>query len=242
MYWSPVNSPINHVHPITKGYILLFVVLFMVFFGSLYILTLTILFIILIVILSRLPLRLIWKNIQSYAILLIPFVFLLSWLEHTDIKDILTSAIIVYLQFMSIFVVGAVYSLTTNFSDISLLFFKFKRLRSFGIALACGFSSIAILDKKVGNVVMMQKLRGAALSLNPLKIRKTFTSLQALIVPVILQTVDISQEFSDALLARGYSSSREIELPPNLRFHAIDGFLIIFSSIILTLVLVGVIK
>lgn len=237
--WSPINSPINHLHPLTKAYLLLFVILFMVFFGNIYVLTGTILCIVLLIIVSNVPIKLIWNNIKSYAFLLVPFVFLLSWFENSDIKTMILTATIVYVQFMSVFIVGAVYSLTTNFSDISLFFFKYKSLRNFGIALAIGFSSMSILEQKVKNVIVLQKLRGAVLSLNPLKIDKTFIALQALIIPLILQTVELSHEFSDALVARGYNLNRELELPPNLRFHFLDTTVILFSSLILILVLAG---
>lgn len=233
--WSPAKSWLSKINPLTKAYLLLFVILFLAFFSNYFVVVFLALALILLLFVSQISLKFFFKTTALYLIMLIPLSFLLAWLELGTTLQTLELGSVTYLRFFDIIFAGTLFALTTNPSDISLFFFRFPLLRPIGIALSAGLSSLMFMGEKIYNTISLQRLRGAEISLNPKKFRKSFQSLQAMIIPVILQAIDLSQSYTDALVARGYNTERKINLPPYLRFRAVDYLIIVIGTLLLVL-------
>lgn len=211
---TTTKSYLSDIHPFIKIYVFLFVILFASLISNYFILFVTTSIVLVIYKMSKINLKPIWNFVRFYLVALIPVVFFLTLLEHPNIQVFLYASI-TYLRFFNILFIGAIFSLTTRPLDLSLLFLRHKSrfLNWMGFALAAGFSSLTLLQHKVKNTIMLQQLRGKEYSLNPFKIKKTFQSLKLALISNVLQTIELSEDFTIAMVARGFGS-KKITLPP----------------------------
>jgi energy-coupling factor transporter transmembrane protein EcfT len=231
--WSPSDSWLSRIHPLAKAYILLFVVLFLSFFSKVEILLILTVSIILLLSFAGTSLRLFSRLSGKYVIGILPAVIFLALLEKGFSASAVPLAMTTYLRFLNVIVAGTIFSLTTNPSDISLLLFDSKNLRPLGITFAAGLSSLSIMRRKIANTVKLQRMRGV--SLNPLR-RGSLEDLEAVTIPVILQSIELSHHYTDALAARGYHEE-QLDLPPRLKMDVKDGFIIVLGTLVLLLAL-----
>jgi energy-coupling factor transporter transmembrane protein EcfT len=229
MTWSPSDSWLSQIHPLTKAYILLFVLLFLSFFSKVEVLLILTAFVVMLIPLSGISLRLFSRISGKYVIGILPAVVVLAVLEKGLTASAVPLAMITYLRFLNVIIAGTIFSLTTNPSDISLLLFDSKYLRPLGIAFAAALSSLSIMRIKIANTVKLQRIRGV--SLNPLR-RGFLEDFESVTIPVILQSIKLSHHYTDALTARGYHENQEIDLPPRLKMDLEDGIILILGTLI----------
>lgn len=231
--WTPATSHLYKINPFTKTYLLLFVILFTAFFGKLLILFLTTIFVFAVLFLSKIPLKMLWYNLKTYIILLIPFVFFLSILEYGFSNLVFIVAVTTYVRFLNVFVAGVIYALTLNPTDVVLLFSGYTHLRGLGTAIGIGSSVLIPFKERVKNVIALQQLRGIEFSWKIGKLKRTFQGVHAVAIPLIIQAVNLSQDYENAMVARGYTTNKKITLPPHLRLSKRDGLIICFGTLFL---------
>ncbi len=234
--WVPIVSPLSKINPIVKVYLLLFVILLASFFSNIEILIFTTFIILVILLLSKIPVKLL-QTLRTYLILLVPFISFLSLIEHGISYIAVKTMIITYIRFFNVIIVGSIYSYTTNPTDIALILLSNQVTKKIGIALSASLGGLMFLEQKIKNIISLQRLRGVEFSINPLNFKRTFLGLKAVMVPIILQSINISQDYANAMIARGYDTNRKIMLPPHLKISKIDFILLLFGTFYLIYIL-----
>lgn len=231
--WNPKNSWLYSVNPLTKAYLLMFVVTFVSFFSGVKIVIVLSAALLVLLFTSGIELRAFLDIAGKFLILLIAFSFGLAWVEFGTTMKALNAGLITYGRFFNIVLAGGIFLFTTNPSDISLFFFKYKTARPIGITIASALSSVLMMRRSISNTISLQRLRGVRFSVFPPKIKQNLTAIESLLIPSILQSIDLSFHYSDALIARGYNKERDIHLPPRLRFDYLDYGLILVGTILM---------
>lgn len=211
----------------------MFVMLFVAFFSDGPMFAAAALGTLLLVIASRVGVGFLVRNLWSYLLILLPISFVLASLEIGIQLQTFRLAALTYTRFGIIMISGAMFVYTTNPTDITLLFFRSKTLRPIGIAVASGLSSITVLTRKARNTFALQKLRGIEFSLHPSRWDRTVSSVESLAIPIIVQAITLSQDYSEALTARGYNPDRRIHLPPHLQFQTVDYLILSVGTLLL---------
>lgn len=228
--WSPKDSWLYSVNPLTKAYLLMFVVTFASFFSGVKVITALSVALLILLLVSGIEPRAFLDIAGKFLILLIPFSFGLAWVEFGTTMKALNTGLVTYGRFFNIVLAGGIFLFTTNPSDISLLFFKYKTARPIGITIASALSSVLMMRRSISNTISLQRLRGVRFAVIPPNIKQNLTAIESLLIPTILQSIDLSFHYSDALIARGYNEERELHLPPRLRFDYLDYALIFVGT------------
>ena len=235
-----IEEPVlRRINPFTKAYLLLFLILFPAVFGSPLVLVGVTSLVIAVILIAKIPVQIMLSGIRIYLILTFPVLFGLSWIQGPSLEAALLTSSTVYLRLLTVILSGSIFVVTTSAFDLLLPAFRHRLLRSLGYAVAAGMSSLLVFDKNLGSVVSLQRMRGLNFSWNPTKWRNTMRALQASLIPIILQAIDMSENFNIAMIVRGYGSSNKVTLPPKTKFRPGDLTVIIVASVLTAYVLVA---
>ncbi|MFH2020763.1 MAG: energy-coupling factor transporter transmembrane component T [archaeon] len=188
-----------------------------------------ILFFVLILLLSKIPLIKFWKTTKGYVIPIFISLIVLSILfSEGTINEKLISGLYLATRFVLLISYGILFSMVTNPIEFPMGFLQIGIPHRFGVTLMVGYRMMPLLSKKISTIIDAQKARGADFKFNILKFGDFFQRIFSLIIPIIHSTLETSVKLSDTLLSRGYDPYGKITRIP-FKIRAADIILVLFS-------------
>lgn len=221
--WTPDISPLRRANPIVKAYILLILVLYAAFFLSTSVLWILMPLVVIAMLLSRVPRRLIWSSMRLYALLALPFLILLSVLETRELGTGLIRGIVFYIRVLIIILAGNLVFWTTSPFDLILLAYNKPRFRELALVLAGLLAATHILSRKTTEVITAQRLRGVRFATrDTLSWRRIVILASAIVIPLVCHAIETSEYLDITLKMRGWGISKINELPSHLSLTVRD--------------------
>jgi energy-coupling factor transport system permease protein len=200
----------------TKLLCLLVVIPVATFLAPLWVLLPISLCFVLLVLLSKIELRLFWSSVRLYwvwltvAVMVLSMVFSAGALLNRAIVGSVLSA-----KFAILIGLGVLFSMITDPMEIPIGLLRARIPHRYGVVVMVAFRMIPLITDRLNNVVVMQKARGARFRLSVLGLPRFARELASLAIPAVYLTLEISVGLSDTLLARGYDpSAHAITIPP----------------------------
>lgn len=230
--WNPSDSPLRYVNPLVKAYVFLFALLSVAFYSTIPILALLTVLTFLIFTVSKIPALVMWNNIRFFAIGLYPFFVLMFLIEQGNLLQAAHSGIIYYVRFMNVVASGSFFTLTSTSFDLIIATFRVRHFKNIGLALMAALTASLTLGRKVEDIIAIQRFRGVRFRLNPVYFQSNLRSLEAIMVPVTLQAIDLSANLNVALVSRGWNPRVKPTLPPYMKLKKSDIFIAFCVSLI----------
>jgi energy-coupling factor transporter transmembrane protein EcfT len=167
------------------------------------------------VVLSRIPIRIMWKQVRlyvlTYILLFIPAAILLGtgtyWFR-------LEEGLIFAVKMTDVTFLGLLFAMTTDPIELPLGLLLFKLPHKYGITLMVAYRMLPLIGDKLTCVIRAQKSRGADFNVSLRRLPQNFRALISLLVPLVSSSLEASEGLADTLIARGYSPKRRITIPP----------------------------
>jgi len=217
---------LTSVNPLSKAFLFLISVVVSALFAKLALLLAITLGMLILLLVSRIPYKVIRKSLGWYVISLAPLLVLFEWLEGTH--GWYLSWMITYARLVDVVVAGFLYIQTTDPSDLTLCMLKFGRLRNLAIAFSVGIRFLPVFVEKIQNIVILQRQRGALISFR--KILPTLRNVPVIIIPTVMVLFEIADEVSRTLTVRGYNTRSKVTLPDTLKLGARDAVLVVVGA------------
>jgi energy-coupling factor transport system permease protein len=174
------------------------------------------LYLLLLIGLSKLPVRIFWRQVRLYyvvltvAIMILSLVFSVGNLPSRAIIGLVLSA-----RFGALIGSGVLFAMITDPIEFPIGLLRAKVPHKYGVTIMVAYRMMPLLANRVTGVVQVQKARGARYSLSLSSLPRLASELMSLMVPVVYSTLEASVGLSDTLLARGYDpNAPTITIPP----------------------------
>lgn len=226
---------LQNMHPLLQLYFI-FVILFCALSNNTIVIIITTIVILIILILSDLSIRNIFNYVKIFILPLIVFVIILLLLENSK-TNVVILGVLTFIKFFDMLLIGFIFFSISKPMDYTLFFLRFESIvaKRIGFAFSAGISSINILKSKVIDTLKYQQLRGSRFSLKPTQIKITTQSLYFYISSILIQTLQLADEYTASMISKGYNST-DISLPPYFSIFKLKNVLFfIFSTLYLSI-------
>lgn len=200
----------------TKVLCLLILVPVAAFVASVWVLMLVSLYVLLLIVLSKVGPGTFWKHVRLYYLLLTVAIMTLSLVfSPGDLSARAVLGIALSVRFAVLTSLGILFSMITDPMEIPIGLLRAKAPHRYGVVMMAAFRMMPLIASKVTTVVEVQRARGARFSLSLRALPRLASELTSLVVPLVYATLETSIALSDTLLARGYDpDARSITVPP----------------------------
>lgn len=194
------------------------------------------LYLLVLIVLSKVNLQVFWEQVRLYYILLTVAIMILS-LAFSD-GDLLPRAItglVLSARFAVSIGCGVLFSMITDPIEIPIGLLRAGVPHRYGIVMMVAFRMMPLIANKVIGVVEVQKARGARFSFSLSGLPRLSSELRSLMIPIVYSTLETSVGLSDTLLARGYNPNAPIITVPPTHLRACDVGVAVISTALLVL-------
>ena len=220
-------------NPITKAYVLLFVVVFISFFADTqYIIALLVLLLIYLgweYIYQRLPIRWLLRTTLPITVSISIVIAIIAYFEFGTTEKGAITAFYTILRFVNIVLAGALFTFTTEPSEIIILSMSYNK--PFGITVAAAISSVTIMYSTFKDLINIQRLRGISPSITNIG-----SYIEAITIPLVMKSIELSEDITLALKTKQHNSPAQITVPPHLKFKIIDYIFILTSTFLIVVI------
>ena len=252
------NSPIHRTDPRTKILLMIILIVFVFISKNFVSLALSVLSVILILALSKVPIKLFFKNIKAILPVLI-FTALINLFYGEDGNVLLSfwrltvttggvyRAIFMAVRIILLILISSLLTYTTTPNDVTdaierlLLPLKLLGLKNavhtFAMMMTIALRFIPTLIDEADKIMNAQKARGADLENGNLMQR--VKALIPILIPLLISSVRRAYELAEAMECRCYNGGVGKTRMKQMHFSAVDifsvGFVLIYSAAIIIL-------
>lgn len=251
----PVDSIIHRLDPRTKMIIVFFYIILLFFAKSFWSFVPATLFVVAIMILSRVGFRTYFKGLKTILALLV-FSILLQliftdgspvyfdfWIFKITGTGLINSAIIA-MRLILIVLATTVLTATTKptliASGIESLFGPLNRIgvpvATFAMMMSIALRSIPILNNQLQRIIKAQQSRGINFSSGGL-IRR-IKNIIPLIIPMFVGAINQSFDLADSMIVRGFIDADHRTRYRQLKYHQIDLLSLVIFAMVAVLVVI----
>lgn len=193
------------------------------------------LFVLLLIILSKVNLQVFWKQVRLYYALLTATIMILSLaFSYGDLPSRAITGLVMSARFAVLIGLGVLFSIITDPLEIPIGLLRARVPHRYGVMMMVAFRMMPLIANKVTSVVEVQKARGAKFSFSLSGLPRLASQLMSLMIPIVYSTLEVSVGLSDTLLARGYNPNASITIPPT-HLRKSDVGLTLLSVVLLLL-------
>lgn len=243
------GSPIHRADPRVKMVLLILAVVFIFLSGNLFSLILSLIFVFTVALVSRVPLKMYFKNLKAILpIIILTTVFnmfygseesqvLVSFWKLSITYDGLYRAFFMALRIILMIVISSSLTYTTTPNDLTdgiekllspLKFIGLKNaVHTLALMMTIALRFIPTLVEEAEKIMNAQKARGADLESGSLKER--IKALIPILIPLLLSSVRRAYELAEAMECRCYNGGEGKTRMKQLRLSITDFYLIVFS-------------
>lgn len=198
------------------------------------------LFLIILMVLSKISFRTFWKSTKLYIIVILVGLIVLSLAFFPgSLAEGLIKGLLLSIRFIVLISLGVLFAMVTNPIEIPLGLMRIKIPHRYGITVMVAFRMLPMITQNMKNIVDAQRARGAELELSIKGLFKFIPQISSFIIPTLHSTLETSLKFSDTLLSRGYNPNGRITLPPS-RFKKSDYCVFILSVALLIITFIRI--
>lgn len=172
--------------------------------------------VLLLIALSKVNLRVFWKQVRLYYVFLTAAIMILSLaFSHGSLPSRAITGLVMSARFAVLIGLGILFSMITDPLEIPTGLLRARVPHRYGVVVMVAFRMMPLIANRVTSVVEVQKARGARFSLSLSGLPRLVSGLMSLMIPIVSSTLETSVGLSDTLLARGYDpNAPTITLPP----------------------------
>ena len=178
--------------------------------------------VILIILLSKLPLKSVWNSSKVYVVLFtLAYMVLFSFLL-LNIKNGVIEGIFFSMKFLVLILGSIVFSMSTSPRDLMLSLTKMKVPYELAFMLTLAIRFVPVINREVNHVIDAQKARAHRIKFS---IKHPILSMQTFF-PILIPTFHIllikAFDLSLSIEARAFLAKKERTYPPRLKFKIKD--------------------
>ena len=187
----------------------------------------------LLIMMSKVKLRVFWRQVRLYYISVAAAMLILSLAFSTgDLPSRAIAGLVLSVRFAVVIGLGVLFSMVTDPIEIPAGLLKARIPHRYGVVMMIAFRMMPLIADKVTGVVEAQRARGAGLSFSGFGLLGIPSRAMSLMVPLVYSTLEASVGLSDTLIARGYDpKAPTITVPPTHVDKRDLGMLLAFTGL-----------
>lgn len=188
-----------------------------------------IVFALLLLLLSKINLKSFWRDAKYYIILSFAFFPIFSLIiSQGNYLIRISDGIILGTRFVTFISFGMIYALTTNPNEMLQALRKLGIPHRFGILIMIGFRLYPLILQKMTTISEAIKSRGIDTRISILKPSKTIKTINLMVMPFIIATLETGVQLGHTMMCRGYHPYMPITIPQQDHLKLYDfAFLVI---------------